>query len=391
MLEGEGPFTIFAPSDQAFERLPEGTVQTLLKPENKQQLVDILKYHIVSGRVYADQAAKATQASTLLGRFVETSANADGLRINKSLVEKADIETANGVVHVIDSVLLPQPMGPSQAMHTLQGAIRRGVPIFNRGDHGECADIYSAACRSIIDSGNDQIPHDVFDVLKKAIDRAEHIRHASMRAWVLRHGMDSALADLTEMSLPKTSTQTSDRSTDSPIVDDNSPENGRVLFDFGAENTAAGWQTVNDGVMGGVSEGRFQINDKGIMEFYGTLSLANNGGFASVRSKSGNLDLKDGDVIVARIRGDGRSYYLNLGVPSLRIAYSYRAPLQTKSGEWQEVRVPLKDFQATSFGKPLQGAAKVDASKVNSIGFVLADKKAGPFKLEVESIRVTGS
>ncbi len=161
------------------------------------------------------------------------------------------------------------------------------------------------------------------------------------------------------------------------------------LFDFSKPEAAQQWRTVNDGVMGGVSDGRVRITDKGIMEFYGTLSLENNGGFASVRSKSKPIGLKDGDAIVARLRGDGREYYLNLTVPTFRIAFSYRASFETKAGEWQEVKVPLKELQATSFGRPVKNADPVEAGKVNSIGFLLADKKAGPFKLEVEWIKVS--
>ena len=165
-------------------------------------------------------------------------------------------------------------------------------------------------------------------------------------------------------------------------------DNQTVLFEFSKPESVQQWQPINDGVMGGVSDGRFQITDKGIMEFYGTLSLENNGGFASVRSKAKKLGLKDSDVIVARLRGDGREYYFNLLVPTFRIAFSYRASFKTKAGEWQEVKVPLKDFQATSFGRPVKNAGPVNAGKVNAIGFLLADKKAGPFKLEVECIKV---
>ena len=160
------------------------------------------------------------------------------------------------------------------------------------------------------------------------------------------------------------------------------------LFDFSKPDAAKQWQTVNDGVMGGVSDGRVRITDEGIMEFYGTLSLENNGGFASARSKSKSLGLTEGDVIVARVRGDGREYYLNATVPTFRIAFSYRSSFETKAGEWLEVKMPLKELQATSFGRPVKNAGPVDASKVNSIGFLLADKKAGPFKLEVEWIKV---
>lgn len=161
-----------------------------------------------------------------------------------------------------------------------------------------------------------------------------------------------------------------------------------TLFDFSKPDAAKQWQTVNDGVMGGVSDGRFRVSDQGIMEFFGTLSLENRGGFASVRSKAKTLGLNEGDVIVARLRGDGREYHFNLRVPTRRIAFSYRASFETKAGEWQEVKVPLKDFQATSFGRPVRNAEPVDAGKVNSIGFLLADKKAGPFKLEIDWIKV---
>ena len=164
-------------------------------------------------------------------------------------------------------------------------------------------------------------------------------------------------------------------------------EEGRVLFDFRKPEAAKLWQPVNDGVMGGVSDGRFRVTEQGMMEFYGTLSLENNGGFASVRSRPKKLGLADGEAIVARVRGDGREYYLSLRVPTRQIAFSYRASFETKKGKWQEVRVPLNRFQATSFGRPVKDAAPVDPREVNSIGFLLADKKAGPFKLEVEWVK----
>ena len=104
-LSGEGPFTVFAPTDEAFAALPAGTVDTLLKPENKHKLVDILKYHVVSGRVYSDQL-KNGQVATLGGSKIKVDLE-HGVRINESTVKAADIETTNGVIHVIDKVLLP--------------------------------------------------------------------------------------------------------------------------------------------------------------------------------------------------------------------------------------------------------------------------------------------
>ena len=161
----------------------------------------------------------------------------------------------------------------------------------------------------------------------------------------------------------------------------------RVLFDFSESRAGRQWQSVNDGVMGGRSDGRFRVAENGMMEFFGTLSLENNGGFASVRSRSRKLGLEEGDSLVTRVRGDGRRYTLNLYVPSRRMAFSYRVEFQTKKDEWIEVRVPLKDFVATSFGRSMRNSSPVNPQQVNSVGFLLGDKKAGAFKLEVDWIK----
>ena len=160
------------------------------------------------------------------------------------------------------------------------------------------------------------------------------------------------------------------------------------LFDFTEADAPKQWQTVNDGVMGGVSEGKFKITDTKTMEFFGTLSLANNGGFASVRTKVKKLSLEKDDTLVAKIRGDGRQYMLNLYPNKQRMAYSYRATVQTKKGEWIEVKVPLDKFEATSFGRIVKNAGLVKPEEINSLGFMLGDKKAGPFKMEIEWIKV---
>ena len=162
----------------------------------------------------------------------------------------------------------------------------------------------------------------------------------------------------------------------------------RTLFDFSEADSAKEWQTVNDGVMGGVSDGRFKSTDAKTMEFFGTLSLANNGGFASVRTKPKNLGIEQGDTLVAKVRGDGREYMLNLYPNRQRVAYSYRAAMQTKKDQWIEVKIPLDTFEATSFGRIVTNAGAVKPAEINSIGFMLGDKKAGPFKLEIEWLKV---
>ncbi len=160
----------------------------------------------------------------------------------------------------------------------------------------------------------------------------------------------------------------------------------RTLFSFDAPDSAKPWQTVNDGVMGGRSDGRFRINENKKMEFFGTLSLENNGGFASVRARSGNLGLKTGDVIVARVRGDGREYNLNVYAQQDLGGYSYRQSFNTKKDEWIEVQFPIEKFAATWRGRQFPDE-KLDPGKVTGLGFLLGDKKAGAFKLEVEWIK----
>jgi len=106
-LKGDGPLTVFAPTDEAFKKLPAGTVESLLKPENKDKLIAILKYHVVAGKVMAADVVKLTSAETLEGDKVTIKVVGGKVMINKSTVAKADIVCDNGVIHVIDTVLLP--------------------------------------------------------------------------------------------------------------------------------------------------------------------------------------------------------------------------------------------------------------------------------------------
>ena len=106
-LKGAGPFTVFAPTDDAFAKLPAGTIDTLLKPENKQKLTDILLYHVVSGKVMAADVVKLTSAKTVEGQDVTVKVDNGSVYINDAKVVITDIQTSNGVIHVIDTVLLP--------------------------------------------------------------------------------------------------------------------------------------------------------------------------------------------------------------------------------------------------------------------------------------------
>ena len=107
-LKGEGPFTVFAPTDEAFTKLPAGTVASLLEPPNKQKLIDILTYHVVAGNVKAADVVKLSSANTLNGQSITVKTKDGKVFIDHSTVIKADIEATNGTIHVIDIVLMPQ-------------------------------------------------------------------------------------------------------------------------------------------------------------------------------------------------------------------------------------------------------------------------------------------
>jgi uncharacterized surface protein with fasciclin (FAS1) repeats len=106
-LQGEGPFTVFAPTDEAFAKLPAGTVESLLKPENRDQLVAILTYHVVAGKVMAKDVVNLSEASTVNGSNLSIMVVDGKVRINDATVIAADVATSNGVIHVVDTVILP--------------------------------------------------------------------------------------------------------------------------------------------------------------------------------------------------------------------------------------------------------------------------------------------
>jgi len=108
-LKGKGPYTVFAPTDEAFKKLPAGTVENLLKPENKAQLAKVLTYHVVAGNVMSgDLKGKTTNAKTVEGSAVRIDASSNTVKVNDAVVTQADVNASNGVIHVIDSVIMPK-------------------------------------------------------------------------------------------------------------------------------------------------------------------------------------------------------------------------------------------------------------------------------------------
>ncbi|MHC4828544.1 MAG: CIA30 family protein [Planctomycetota bacterium] len=158
------------------------------------------------------------------------------------------------------------------------------------------------------------------------------------------------------------------------------PVEQRVLFGFDGRDSNNEWTSVNDDVMGGVSEGS-------VLEFKGVVSLENNGGFASIRSRPDTHDLSDCGGLLLRVRGDGHRYACNIRTDFPIAAGSYRQSFETNKNEWQEIALPFRDFVAASFGRVMRDAPDLNIGRIRSFGFTISDKQAGPFKLEVDWIK----
>jgi len=162
-------------------------------------------------------------------------------------------------------------------------------------------------------------------------------------------------------------------------------------FDSAGGNQMA-WRITDDGVMGGRSRGQFEYSEEGVMIFKGNLSLENNGGFSSVRTEIVRLDLSESKGLALRVKGDGRSYQMRLGTAARYRSreVSFSADFQTQKDSWIEVRVPFSAFKARFRGRSLKDI-DFDSSSVRRIGILLGDKKPGPFRLEIDSIRAYGA
>ena len=160
-----------------------------------------------------------------------------------------------------------------------------------------------------------------------------------------------------------------------------------TIFSFESVSDSHRWPATNDGVMGGLSEGRAEITRDGVLRFSGRVSLENNGGFSSIRSGPAERDLSAYDGILIRVRGDGKRYALNLRTDVQIRAGSYRVKFDTKADEWLEIFLPFADFRATSYGVELPDAPPLDPRKIRSFGFLISDKQVGPFALDVDWIK----
>lgn len=194
-----GPWTVFAPVNSAFEALPDGTVDALLKPANREQLVSILALHVVPGRLEARDLLGASKTQTLTGEVIGFGIDQGTLSVNGASIIASDIQAGNGVVHLIDAVLLPSTREPGRA--TAQSfnagaarlydlAVERGVPLFNAGQHAACAAIYEVTIESMLLLGRDRLDARVVERLEQSLAEAEREPQAFEKAWIYRRALD---------------------------------------------------------------------------------------------------------------------------------------------------------------------------------------------------------
>lgn len=158
-----------------------------------------------------------------------------------------------------------------------------------------------------------------------------------------------------------------------------------------SENQKFSWQIVNDGVMGGLSKGNVEHTDENIMHFWGTLSLDNNGGFSTVRSGRVDFDLSNDLGLLLRVKGDGRTYEARLDSTATFRGnpLSFYGKFKTEKKKWIQVKIPFSSFTGSWRGRQFPDAV-LDTKAIQRVSILLADKKPGPFDLEVEWIRTYG-
>ncbi|MGB3210926.1 MAG: CIA30 family protein [Desulforhopalus sp.] len=160
-----------------------------------------------------------------------------------------------------------------------------------------------------------------------------------------------------------------------------------VILDFSRMQDRASWQIINDGVMGGLSQSEMIFSEKGTAVFQGTLSLENNGGFASTRTFPRPYHLGDYSGLILQILGDGKNYQLRLRTDDRFDGISYRYHFTTEPGSTKIIRASFNDFEPVFRGQVVENAAPISPADIQQIGFLIANKQVGTFRLEVDWIK----
>ncbi|MEJ2025051.1 MAG: CIA30 family protein [Deltaproteobacteria bacterium] len=164
-------------------------------------------------------------------------------------------------------------------------------------------------------------------------------------------------------------------------------QNQKVLFDFQKSRKLTDWRIVNDGVMGGLSQSNIFLSESNTALFQGTVSLENNGGFSSVRTSPRLYKLDGYHGIMLRLKGDGKKYQFRLRTDDRFDGISYRYRFKTERNKWMIIRGPFNECVPVFRGRILNDVPPITPKKIQQIGFLIADKQAGPFKLEIDWIK----
>jgi monofunctional biosynthetic peptidoglycan transglycosylase len=162
----------------------------------------------------------------------------------------------------------------------------------------------------------------------------------------------------------------------------------KTIIDFSSPDEQDRWEIVNDTVMGGVSESRISITEDRSALFQGAVSLQNYGGFSSMRTQPGEFDLSGYQGLMVKVKGDGKDYRLRLRTDNGHDGIAYQAHFTTEKGSWITVRLPFNSFIPVFRGRVVEDAPELDLSGIRRIGFMIADKQAGPFRLEILWMKV---
>ncbi len=237
----------------------------------------------------------------------------------------------------------------------VEDAISTGVPLYNGGDYIACAEVYRFCLRSLQLLSPGEFPETTVE-RALAVAAGEPPQKA---AWTLRYALDEVYQFSIGGSVMKQSMLQIDMS--------------------GAQR----WYSLNDNVMGGISKGYLELKPDGIGVFSGQLSLANNGGFSSVRAGVSKGGLTEADGLEIKVRGDGRKYSVILGTDEMR--GSWQASFIAEK-EWTVIRVPFEKFLLSVRGWNPPTAPPVPRSRVSEVGIIIGDKDESPFMLQIDSI-----
>jgi len=389
-LSGAGPFTVFAPTNDAFAKAG-------VDVSDVEAVTSVLSYHVVQGAAVYSKDLKAQQnVDTLNGGSIDVRKSPFGVSVNGANVVVADVASSNGVVHVIDSVLLP-PAAPATTIKTptdvqnrLIEAISVGAPLFNAGDQQGCWRVYAQAALDIVLAeapGTD----DLIDALRKALPQSVDY---SQKSWALREAFDDVKAT-TDASIARSAARTSSSSSMSMSSMSSSGAIGKAI-----DVLSAMWETVNDTVMGGISQSTISAiteNGEKVIKFTGTATTDSNGGFVTADARfrsTQNLAACKGLTMLAKSMDSTSRFSVELSNSGNRFGPSFQADFYPTT-QWQRFDVPWSAFVMNSFGFGNQ-RAELSTSSITNFGLRKSafkdgltkdpDFKSGPFTLYVKDV-----